>query len=77
MMAIKKAYRSGFDHNPGWCIVFDYDLDKIEALKAAVPWNHRSWNEHTKTWWISREYEAEVLALFPDFEAYKSQVSMF
>lgn len=77
-MSLKTAYRSGDVHGrPGWRIGFEFDPEKIEALKRAVPYTERSWSESEKLWWVSIEYEDEVLRLFPAFEAYQKQQSMF
>lgn len=77
-MSLKQAYRRGDDQRrPGWALQFDYDEEKIEALKAAIPAAFRSWNDETKEWWVHLDYQDAVLRLFPQFEGYLRQTSMF
>uniref|UniRef100_A0A6M3KVI6 Uncharacterized protein n=1 Tax=viral metagenome TaxID=1070528 RepID=A0A6M3KVI6_9ZZZZ len=72
-MALTQCYRQG----DGWCIAFGYDAQKIEALKAAIPHTARSWSPEAKQWWVDKNYEIEMLRLFPDFEVFQKQPRLF
>lgn len=64
--------RKGMD---GWRIKFDYDPELIEELKASVNFMERDWIVASKEWWISTEAEGALKRLFPNFEAFKNQLS--
>ena len=71
---LKRAFRGGDERQrPGWWIGFTYDEIAIKRLKAAVPSEHRAWDGESKLWWVADEFEAEILRLFPEFDAYRSQ----
>lgn len=59
----------------GWRIKFAYDADLIEELKASVNLMEREWIPASKEWWISTEAEGALKRLFPNFEAFKNQLS--
>ncbi len=66
------------DNKSAYCIQFDYDAEKVEALKTSIPHLAREWNPDTKVWTIAKEYELEIDRLFPGFlEAVISQMRMF
>ena len=73
---LTSAWRGGFDGRSGWWFSFEYEPDKVEKLKAAVPHTARSWDSLRKAWWVALEYEQTILALWPEFEAYKSQLPL-
>lgn len=64
--------RKGMD---GWRIKFDYDEDLIDELKSSINFMEREWIPTSKEWWISTEAEPTLERLFPNFEAYKNQLS--
>lgn len=77
-MSLRAAWRKGDDaKRPGWAIQFDFDAEEVEALKRAVPWTHREWIPLDGIWWVHIDYEETLVKLWPAFEAYKSQMSMF
>ncbi len=65
--------RSGI---PGWRIMFQYDVAIIEDLKRMVPHTAREWDKQSGTWWVSKDFEYELAAVFPNFMAFKSQMRM-
>lgn len=71
---LRQAHRGG-DANgrPGWWIGFSYDEIAIKRLKDAVPSDRRAWDGESKCWWVALEYEAQILVLFPEFDAYLKQ----
>jgi len=64
--------RKGAD---GWRIKFDYDPELIEELKASINYMEREWIKASKEWWISEEAESTLERLFPNFKAFKNQLS--
>ena len=40
-----------------------YDRPFVEALKAAIPWGGRAWDQSCKRWRIEALYESELLAV--------------
>ena len=79
MSRIQTCYRGGLsrdDPRPGWWIGFRYDVDTIEALKAAIPHTDRAWVKIDQLWWIAREHEAAILRLLPEFEAFQRQAAL-
>jgi len=77
MKGLTGAVRKGNNGRPGWGFTFTFDQEQIEALKRAVPYLHRSYNDQSHEWWVAQEYEDTVLALWPEFEAYQRQLSLF
>lgn len=73
VMSLQRCYR----RDGGWRIAFAYDADVVEALKAAVPHVHRSWDGEAKEWWVAGEYEDVLLKLFPSFRAFLEQPQLF
>lgn len=73
------AYRAGHPvtKQAGWTITFEYDEDVIVALKAAVPMHERSWNPDKEEWFVAEPHENDVLRIFPAFESYLHQLSLF
>lgn len=74
---LNRCYRYAQDRCSGWRIAFEYNAEKVEALKVAIPHIHRSWNPEVKEWWINAVYEEQILKLFPDFEAFLNQPRLF
>lgn len=70
------AWRAGHPTGryPGWNITVKFDADVVKALKKAVPWTHRTYDEETNIWWVDVKYEGALLQLFPGFLAYQSQI---
>lgn len=79
MSCLTEAYPGGSwrDGRAGWRFRFTFDLDIIQSLKRQVPPQCREWHEDTREWWVAQEYEEELLALFPAFEAYLRQPQLF
>ena len=73
---IKAAYRGGYDGRPGWWLALDYNADRIEDLKAAIPAKGRTWDQERQEWWVDIEWELELLRVLPSLEAFKAQGSL-
>ena len=54
---------------PGWKLTFAYNEEVIASLKGTVPFTDRTWDEVTKTWWVSANYEHDIESLFGNFHA--------
>ena len=74
---LTSAWRGGYEGRAGWWFSFQYDADKVEELKAAIPHIDRTWDSYRKLWWAAIEYEDTLFNLWPEFESYKSQLAMF
>ena len=79
MAYIQSLIRAGSqDYRKGWVIGFQYDLELVERLKAAIPHTHREWRPDEKRWWVSEEYEGILEVLFSNFRALAyDQMRMF
>lgn len=72
-MTLSQCYRA----NGGWMIRFEYDAEKVEALKQAIPHTLRSWDPEAKLWWVHGAHEDTLLKLFPGFESFLNQPRLF
>ena len=76
--ALTSAWRGGSrDGLAGWRIQFAFDQDVIDELKRVVPAECREWNENERFWWVALSHEHALLRLFPSFEGYLAQGSLF
>lgn len=75
-LRLREAYRGGYRDKPGWWIAVDYSEEGIEALKAAIPAEHRTWDQEGQRWWISCEMEPYVLKVIPALEAFMRQKAL-
>lgn len=75
-MRLRGAFRAGFKDRAGWRLALTYDADGVEKFKKAIPHTHRAWFPEAKEWWVSRAFEEEVLAMFPEFEAFLRQPAL-
>ena len=69
---LKMAYRKGHEGRPGWAIAIVPEPALLDSLKA-IPPADRSYDEETKEWWFSLSREADLIRIFPTFEAYLKQ----
>ena len=76
-MALTRCYRMGYEGRSGWSISFEYNAETVERLKELIPHTDRAWGPETKQWWIAAEYEDVILELFPDFELFLTQPTLF
>lgn len=74
---LQECYCGAFGPHPGWWFRFPYDDATREAFKAAVPATHRAWDEHNKRWFVHKQYERALLAIFPEFDAFLNQPRLF
>jgi len=76
---IKSAFRHGDSsgRRPGWRITWPYDPELLEIFKRDVPHQDREWDPEGGFWWVAQEHEETLLRLFPSFEAYLRQGSLF
>ncbi len=77
MSRFQIAYRGKWEGRAGWFVAFAYDAETVEALKRAIPHVDRAWDAENKIWWVSKDYEEDILRMFPGFEAHLKQPSMF
>lgn len=69
-MNLKQCIRGGDENmREGFIIAFNYDKDAVEALKKLVPHTDREWRADSETWWVSKDYEAQLNRLFSNFHA--------
>ena len=73
MAKFQVAYRGRWEGRAGWYIAFAYEVQTVEALKRAIPHVDRAWDGENRIWWVAKEYEDKLLALFPGFEAHLKQ----
>lgn len=79
-MALTKCYpcdEDGGEYRAGWRIVFRYDAELVERLKAAIPHYDRKWWPEKLEWWVAIEHEATLRRLFPDFALYADAPRLF
>lgn len=51
----------------GLMLQCDYDVDFIEALKEAIPWEARRWDPKRNAWVIANQYGALVRRLIAEY----------
>jgi hypothetical protein len=44
-----------------------YDPDFLNEFKAAVPFDHRSWNADDREWWVSDQYAKRAIRIAADY----------
>lgn len=72
------CYKGGNEQRQaGYWIGFEYSVQIVQALKAAVPHTQREWHEDKKLWWVSIEYEDELDRLFKNFDALARKQASF
>jgi hypothetical protein len=74
-MALQQAYRGG--GRPGWWLRFSYNAELVERLKKTIPHTDRLWSAEAGMWWVHQRWEERLSGLFPDFDAYLQQQSLF
>jgi len=74
---IESAYRGGFEGRPGWRIRVQYDAETVEAVKAAIPWQQRSYDDVNHEWWVAEDQADALERALPSFAAFRSQLELF
>ena len=76
-MGLRHAYRKERNGRLGWALRFTFDAEQIEALKKAIPAYARSYSgDEEREWWLSLEFEDELLQIFPEMDAYVRQLPL-
>lgn len=75
-MRLHQAYRGGYNDRPGWWLVFTFDTETIDRLKAYKHGEQRAWDEEKKRWWVSEEIAEQVAAFLPGLEAHLRQKAL-
>jgi hypothetical protein len=70
---VTTAFRGGHKGEPGWWFAFEFDEPTIEALKAEIPAECRSYDEETHRWWVCIEWVDVAIVILPGLEAYTRQ----
>lgn len=62
--------------SPGYLIAFDYDMELVEELKAAIPHTARAWMPENKEWFVKQEYVVVLRRLFVNADEFLMQAKM-